>query len=92
MREDSVDWGNFATDMTGWPDNPEQAGFYDLPGSYHHLAAGFSFTDGHSEIHRWRDSRTMPPLVTGDVIPDQYRSPNNPDIRWLQDHATRPLR
>jgi prepilin-type N-terminal cleavage/methylation domain-containing protein len=92
MREDSIDWGNFATDMTGWPDHPEQAGFYDLPGSYHHRAGGFSFTDGHSEIHRWRDSRTMPPLVTGGFVPDQYRSANNQDILWLQDRATRPLK
>ena len=32
---------------------------------YHHLACGFSFADGHSEIKRWRDARTMPPLTIG---------------------------
>ena len=55
MREDSIDWGNFATDMTGFPDQPDQWGFYDLPGSYHHRAGGLSFVDGHAEIKRWLD-------------------------------------
>jgi type II secretory pathway pseudopilin PulG len=89
MREDSIDWGNFATDMRGWPDQPQQTGFYDLPGSYHHRAGGFSFVDGHSELKRWLDDRTMPPLVVGGQIDDQFASPNNPDIIWLQQHATR---
>jgi hypothetical protein len=89
MREDSIDWGNFATDMTGYPDHPEYAGFYDLPGSYHHGAGGLSFVDGHSEIKVWRDDRTKPPLVPDGLIPDQYSSPNNQDILWLQARATR---
>jgi hypothetical protein len=89
MREDSIDWGNFATDMTGWPNDPEQAQFYDLPGSYHHRAGGLSFADGHAEIKRWLDDRTMPPLVTGGGIPDQFPSPYNRDILWLQERATR---
>ena len=89
MREDSIDWGNFATDMTGWPDHPEQIGFYDLPGNYHHRAGGFSFVDGHAELKRWQDDRTMPPLSPNGEVPDQFRSPNNPDVIWLQQHATR---
>lgn len=89
MREDSIDVGNFAPDMTGWPDQPGSWGFYDLPGSYHHRANGFSFADGHAELHRWRDDRTMPPLVVGGDVPDTFRSPNNVDVRWLQEHSTR---
>jgi prepilin-type N-terminal cleavage/methylation domain-containing protein len=89
MREDSIDWGNFATDMQGYPNKPQQARFYDLPGSYHGRAGGFSFADGHSEIKRWQDDRTMPPLVNAGLIPDIYPSPNNKDILWLQERATR---
>jgi len=89
MREDSIDVGNFAPDMTGWPDQPERRNFYDLPGNYHHRANGFSFADGHSEIHRWTDERTMPPLVRDGYVPDHYASPNNRDIGWLQEHSTR---
>jgi hypothetical protein len=89
MREDSIDIGNFATDMRGWPDQPGQTGFYDLPGNYHHRSGGLSFVDGHTEIHRWRDDRTMPPLVKGGRVPDVLASPDNPDILWLQERSTR---
>src|SRR5512138_602632 len=79
MREDRVNWGNFMTDMRGWPDTPALYRFTsDLPGFYHHLACGFSFADGHSEIRRWRDSRTTPPLIRGSVDPlgiQETRSP-----------------
>ncbi|MEY2427951.1 MAG: hypothetical protein QOJ40_836 [Verrucomicrobiota bacterium] len=90
MREDSIDMGNFGTRMAGWPDQPDQYGFYDLPGFYHHFACGFSFADGHSEIRRWHDSRTMPPLVPNGFVNDQFSSPGNLDVAWLQDQATRP--
>ena len=89
MREDSIDVGNFATDMRGWPDLPAAIGFYDLPGMYHHKACGFSFADGHSEIKKWRDSRTTPPLVKNGEIFDGFKSPRNQDIIWLQERATR---
>ena len=90
MREDSIDMGNFGTRMAGWPNNSGDYGFYDLPGFYHHFACGFSFADGHSEIRRWRDSRTTPPLVQGGLVNDMFSSPDNQDVAWLQDHATRP--
>ena len=89
MREDSIDIGNFATDMRGWPNRPSQTGFYDLPASYHNRAGGLSFADGHSEIKRWLDDRTTPSLVKGDLIPDVLPSPNNRDILWLQERCTR---
>ena len=90
MREDSIDMGNFGTRMAGWPDNPGAYGFFDLPGFYHHFACGFSFADGHCEIRRWRNSATMPPVVQGGFVFDMFSSPDNQDVAWLQDHATRP--
>jgi type II secretory pathway pseudopilin PulG len=89
MRPDSIDIGNFAPNMNGWPDQPGSLGFYDLPGFYHDRAGGFSFADGHSEIHRWQDDRTMPPLVQQGEINDWISAPNSPDVTWLQDHSTR---
>ena len=81
------------THMLGFPDRPDLYRFTsDLPGFYHHLACGFSFVDGHSEIKRWRDSRTMPPLVRGAVDPlaiDETPAPNDPDVAWLQERTTR---
>lgn len=89
MREDSIDIGNFAVDMTGWPDQRAETGFYDLPASYHNHAGGLSFADGHSEIRRWVDDRTTPPLVKGGLIPDILSSPDNKDVIWLQERCTR---
>lgn len=93
MREDSIDWGNFLTKMDGYHEvNPVEAayGFFDLPGMYHNKACGFSFADGHSEIHKWRDSRTFPPLISDGQVNDQFPSPRNKDVAWLQDHSSRP--
>jgi prepilin-type processing-associated H-X9-DG protein len=90
MREDSIDMGNFGVNMAGYPDKPNAYGFWDLPGFYHNGAGTLAFADGHSESKRWVDSRTTPPIKPGVGYPDQFKSPNNPDIAWLQDHATRP--
>jgi prepilin-type N-terminal cleavage/methylation domain-containing protein/prepilin-type processing-associated H-X9-DG protein len=90
MREDSIDMGNLCVNMSGWRENPEQFRFWDLPGVYHNGACGFSFADGHSEIKKWRDPRTTPAVVRNGFVRDIFMSPNNPDIAWLQERATRP--
>ena len=95
MREDRVNWSNFMTDMTGYsPPNPSAYKFTsDLPGMYHNKAAGFSFADGHSEMKKWLDARTCPPLVEGDVDPlgtSSTAAPGSADVEWLQDKSTRP--
>lgn len=90
MREDSIDMGNLCVNMSGWENAPEQYRFWDLPGMYHAGACGFSFADGHSEIKKWRDPRTTPPLVRDGFVRDVFMSPENPDISWLQQRATRP--
>ncbi len=50
---DSINDGYFLNDanpgtLTKWG---------DLPASYHAGACGFAFSDGHSEIHKWKSSR-----------------------------------
>jgi prepilin-type processing-associated H-X9-DG protein len=91
QREDSINTGAFGIDMTGWPDAPNLTQWeQDLPGSYHGRAGGLSFADGHSEIRRWKDSRSMPPVVRGNIqFPGAVQQPNNRDIIWLQERATR---
>jgi prepilin-type N-terminal cleavage/methylation domain-containing protein len=89
-REDTINFGNFFIDMTGYPDQPDSLAFsWDLPASYHNHAGGISFTDGHSEIRRWRDPRTMPRIVQGGSLGISIPSPNNVDIAWLQERSTR---
>ena len=88
FRPDAIVWSEFLTAMDGYPSNPALFQLSDLPGCSHDGAAGFSFADGHGELHRWKDRRTTTPPGMGP--PSTSASPNNPDIAWLQDHATRP--
>ena len=63
------------------------AQFVDFPASYHNGACGFSFADGHSEIKKWLDPRTKPPVTYTGTIPNGS-SPNNPDILWMQERTS----
>jgi prepilin-type N-terminal cleavage/methylation domain-containing protein/prepilin-type processing-associated H-X9-DG protein len=87
-REDSINDGYFNVSMEGHPDTPRRWEILDYPASYHGRAGGFSFVDGHSEIRRWRDGRTTPPLKRGQTIPLGVPSPNNQDVLWMQQRAT----
>jgi prepilin-type N-terminal cleavage/methylation domain-containing protein/prepilin-type processing-associated H-X9-DG protein len=90
-RKDSINDAYFVVEMNGFP-NPGATQLIDYPASYHNRAGGFAFADGHSEIHKWRDPRTMPVLTTS---LSTQSSPTNQDIIWLQqrssqDHDTLP--
>ncbi len=91
-REDSINDGFFVVSMDGSPYGADgkasSSTLYDFPASYHNRAGGFSFADGHSEIHRWTDSRTMPPIKKG-VTPAASSATDNKDHRWMQEHSTR---
>ncbi len=73
--------------MNGWPDQPNSWIMIDFPASYHNGSGGLSFADGHSEIHKWRDPRTIPPIgkLRGLNVP----SPNNQDVYWMMERSTR---
>lgn len=62
-------------DTTAWGNDP---------GIYHNGACGFSFADGHSETHRWRDPDTL-----------AINKPANPvgphDVPWIQIRTSAPL-
>ncbi len=88
-REDSINDGEFVVGMSGYPDQPQQWKIVDYPASYHSGAAGFAFVDGHSEIKKWQDARTMPVLRKGVELGLNVASPNNPDSFWMMDRSTR---
>jgi prepilin-type N-terminal cleavage/methylation domain-containing protein len=91
QREDTMDAGNFFIDMSGWPRTPSLTQWDgDFPGYYHGRAGGLSFADGHSEIRRWKDARTMSPIGTNMTSYSGIsRQPNNRDIIWMQERSTR---
>ncbi len=88
-REDSINDGFFVVDMLGYPDRPQLDFLYDVPASYHGRSGALNFADGHAEIRRWRDSRTMPPLMAKSVA-QHLTTPHNADLRWLQQRSTAP--
>jgi prepilin-type N-terminal cleavage/methylation domain-containing protein/prepilin-type processing-associated H-X9-DG protein len=93
-RPDAINYGNFLTDMTGYsPRNPSAWSLVDVPTFSHGNACGFSFCDGHAEIHRWLDERTMPPPLDQAALVNgisKIACPGSVDVDWLQDHTTRP--
>jgi prepilin-type N-terminal cleavage/methylation domain-containing protein len=91
-REDTIGTGGFWIDMIGFPNQPQLTQFnWDMPASYHNLAGGLVFADGHAEIKRWLDPRTTPALRNSALDVSVIQSPNNQDIVWLQNRATRLL-
>jgi prepilin-type N-terminal cleavage/methylation domain-containing protein/prepilin-type processing-associated H-X9-DG protein len=80
-REDSINDGWYASD----PDTRFQ--IVDYPASYHGNAAGYSFADGHSEIHRFHDSRTMPVLQPKQPLPLNQNLPGDMDLPWMAQKA-----
>jgi len=78
----------------GWmiidPETPTEWG-NDLPASYHNRACGFSFADGHSEIHKWVQSTTCAPVLQDEHGTYPGTSPVDRDIQWATNHATAPF-
>ena len=87
-REDSINDGFWVTWMPGYPDLAATRIIY-YPASYHNGASGMSFADGHAEIKRWTDPRTVVELNRNGTIPLNVPSPNNKDVIWVQDRTTR---
>lgn len=86
-REDSIDDGFYAVQMAG---TGRSMRLVNYPASYHNNAGSFSFADGHAEIKKWLDPRTMPKLLKGQVLQLNIPSPGNPDVQWLQERCSSP--
>jgi prepilin-type N-terminal cleavage/methylation domain-containing protein/prepilin-type processing-associated H-X9-DG protein len=84
---DSDDDASLYVDPANW----NGTGSYSMteyPGSMHGGAAGMVFADGHAEIHKWQDARTIVPVkyityLQGATIPGDQ------DIVWWAQHTPR---
>jgi prepilin-type N-terminal cleavage/methylation domain-containing protein len=85
-REDNINDCFFYVDMAG-DGNPGANKIGDFPASYHAKAGGLSFADGHSEIHVWKDPRTMP-AINPNGINYGVSSANNVDVTWLMERSS----
>jgi len=76
---DSINDGGFAVQM---PRTTTDTRWVDVPAKYHNNACGFSFADGHAEIHKWLRPGVIP-NVKYQVISGQIVSVGNPDVLWV---------
>jgi prepilin-type N-terminal cleavage/methylation domain-containing protein/prepilin-type processing-associated H-X9-DG protein len=53
--------------------------WYNLPAMWHNRGCNFSFADGHTELLRWRDPRTLALTVINST-----KTANNADLKRLQ--------
>lgn len=79
----SINDAAFAVAM-GW--QGASARIIDYPAGYHANSGSFSFADGSADIHKWVDGRTVPVADFRGKIPLNVASPNNADVRWMQQH------
>ena len=59
----------------------------DVPASTHGGACGFSFADGHSQIHKWQDQNTLAPVMRKNPCYDNERASPR-DMAWVQSVTT----
>ena len=91
MYAEHNDDGYSAVNMTGHPKSPKAMKWVD----YHSLcccaAAGIAFADGHSEIHKWLDSRTTLPATKGRELKLNVSTPDSLDMLWMQEQSSDPV-
>jgi prepilin-type N-terminal cleavage/methylation domain-containing protein/prepilin-type processing-associated H-X9-DG protein len=82
---DSINDPAFAVRM---PLNPADTHWIDKPAKTHANACGFSFADGHAEIHKWQRPEAIPNVAGGQIGGQDLSVPNNPDVLWIAKHTS----
>jgi len=73
---DSINDGYFLLTL------PASGTWGDLPASYHNGAGGFSFADGHSEIHKWLYPSTKIPVKVSTLGSIAWPTAQRADFDW----------
>jgi prepilin-type N-terminal cleavage/methylation domain-containing protein/prepilin-type processing-associated H-X9-DG protein len=85
---DSINDAAFATKSDG-ANAQGSAQIIDFPASYHNGACGFSFCDGHSEIHKWIGSKIKAPVHYNNNLALNVSAGDSwKDVQWMADNAT----
>jgi prepilin-type N-terminal cleavage/methylation domain-containing protein/prepilin-type processing-associated H-X9-DG protein len=86
---DSINDSAFATACTGnQPQDPPNASYYiDFPGNWHGGGCNFSFSDGHSEMHRWKGGKFRNASETS-VQLNQPSGDSWIDAHWMAEMST----
>ena len=84
---DSINDGAFAVQMA--LPGAATARIIDFPASYHGGACGFSFADGHSEIHKWQGKTIKAPVTyTGTMPLNVDAGDSRKDVLWMSSVTT----
>jgi prepilin-type N-terminal cleavage/methylation domain-containing protein/prepilin-type processing-associated H-X9-DG protein len=86
---DSINDPAFAVQMVK-PD-AKTGQIIDVPASFHNGACGFSFADGHSEIHKWRGRKIQPSVRNGTPVlplPLGAAGDSMKDLLWMCENTT----
>lgn len=81
-RPETVNDGAFSLQWDFKESQPSGWKVRDKPGHLHNRSGNIAFGDGHVETHRWIN------LGVPSVPRDDFEAPNDPDLLWLQRHAT----
>lgn len=88
QRNESLFGGAFVVDLPwGGPASSSTSRIVSYPGRYHNASGNFTFVDGHAERKRWTHPDMLLPFQDKDIRGVTETS-NNPDVNWLQEHAT----
>jgi len=86
-HSDSINDAAFAVQMV--EEDARSGNIIDMPAAYHNGAAGFSFADGHSEIHRWVGSVIKPPVRYNGTVALNIPAGNSlNDAKWMSRNCT----
>jgi prepilin-type N-terminal cleavage/methylation domain-containing protein/prepilin-type processing-associated H-X9-DG protein len=74
----------------GWAGVEMGREWVDMPSALHGGASGLGFADGHAEMRRWKDNRTVLPVAEVERGPATLAGlgHNNPDLEWLKERTS----
>jgi len=84
----SINDAAFATLCTGNIPQASSPGIVDFPAAYHGGSGGFSFSDGHSEIHKWKGSQIGKATSRNPGINPSPNPLSTSDAVWMAENST----
>ena len=84
--------GSTNHNVDGWSYNPGTNSLWDPLGVFHNNSCTFSFMDGHADVKKWTDERTVIYFMSRSKAASlgfgkgQPFNPPNEDLLWLDEH------
>ncbi|HSU56094.1 MAG TPA: DUF1559 domain-containing protein [Candidatus Dormibacteraeota bacterium] len=80
-----LDESPYSINDAGFAVSAEEPKWVDYPAVFHNGGGGFSFCDGHAEIHKWRNPGLR---LTAHAAAQLGVAANDPDWVWIRDHSS----